>query len=83
MSCKPPWDAEESALERGDIEGAVGAVLDAWILADAPTALRDRVAAMQRRAFEVQATAGAVPEAQDPLRESAARDTHRDVEPRL
>ena len=64
---KAAWDAEESALERGDIEGAVGAVLDAWMLADAPTTLRDRVAAMQRRAFEVQAAAGRVTEAQDPI----------------
>jgi pimeloyl-ACP methyl ester carboxylesterase len=45
----------------------VGAVVDAWTLADAPAALRDRVAAMQRHAFEVQAAAGAVTEAQDPV----------------
>jgi 3-oxoadipate enol-lactonase len=61
------WEAEESALERGDIEAAVGAVLDAWVLADAPAALREHVAAMQRRAFEIQATAGAVTAAQDPI----------------
>ena len=61
------WEAEESALERRDIEAAVGAVLDAWLLADAPAALRDRVAAMQRRAFEVQAAAGEATEVQDPL----------------
>jgi 3-oxoadipate enol-lactonase len=61
------WEAEESALERGDIDAAVGAVLDAWLLADAPAALRDRVAAMQRHAFEVQAAAGVATEAQDPL----------------
>jgi hypothetical protein len=63
------WEAEESALERGDIEAAVAAVLDAWVLADAPTGLRERVAAMQRHAFEVQAAAGAPTEAQDPIRE--------------
>jgi pimeloyl-ACP methyl ester carboxylesterase len=61
------WGAEESALQRGDIEAAVGAVVDAWTLADAPAALRDRVAAMQRHAFKVQAAAGAVTEAQDPV----------------
>jgi pimeloyl-ACP methyl ester carboxylesterase len=61
------WEAEESALERGDIEAAVGAVLDAWMLPDAPAALRDRVAAMQRRAFEVQAAAGEMTEARDPI----------------
>jgi pimeloyl-ACP methyl ester carboxylesterase len=61
------WEAEGSALERGDIEAAIGAVLDAWLRADVPTALRERVAAMQRRAFEVQGAAGAVTEAQDPI----------------
>jgi pimeloyl-ACP methyl ester carboxylesterase len=61
------WDAEESALERNDIEAAVGAVVDAWLLADAPAALRDRVAAMQRNALELQAAAGDVTDADDPL----------------
>src|SRR5262245_17708658 len=51
------WEAEESALERGDIEAAVTAVVDTWTLPDAPQALRDRVAAMQRRSFEVQVAA--------------------------
>jgi pimeloyl-ACP methyl ester carboxylesterase len=51
------WEAEESALERGDLDGAVAAVIDAWTLPDAPAGLRDRVAEMQRRAFEVQARA--------------------------
>lgn len=61
------WEAEESALERGDIEAAVNAVVDAWLRADAPAALRDRVAAMQRRAFEVQTAAEAPAEAEDPV----------------
>ncbi len=61
------WEAEESALQRGDIEAAVVAVLDAWILPDAPAPLRDRVAAMQRQAFEVQAAAAAMNEVQDPI----------------
>lgn len=61
------WEAEESALERGDIEAAVGAVLEAWMLTDAPAALRERVGAMQRRASEVQATAGAATRAEDPI----------------
>jgi 3-oxoadipate enol-lactonase len=51
------WEAEESALERGDIEGAVDAVVEAWLLPGASETLRDRVASMQRRAFEHQATA--------------------------
>jgi pimeloyl-ACP methyl ester carboxylesterase len=47
--------AEEEALDDGDIEAAVKAVLEAWMLPDATTKLRDRVARIQRRAFELQA----------------------------
>jgi pimeloyl-ACP methyl ester carboxylesterase len=61
------WGAENAALERGDIEGAVAAVVDAWTLPGAAPALRDRIAAMQRRAFALQAGAGDVQEAPDPL----------------
>jgi pimeloyl-ACP methyl ester carboxylesterase len=60
------WEAEETALQRGDLDAAVRAVVDAWTLPDAPSELRDRLAAMQRRAFELQAGAGA-PEAPDPM----------------
>jgi pimeloyl-ACP methyl ester carboxylesterase len=70
------WEAEESALERGDIEAAVDAVVRAWTLPDAPAAIRERVAAMQRRAFELQwrafelqAGAGSEAEAPDPVAE--------------
>ena len=45
------WEAEEAALQRGDIEAAVEAVVDFWTLPDASQELRDRVAAMQRRAI--------------------------------
>ena len=48
------WDAEEAALERGDVDAAVDAVVEAWVPPDAPEALRERVARMQRRAFERQ-----------------------------
>lgn len=61
------WEAEESALARRDLEGAVAAVVNVWTLPDAPPALRDRVAEMQRRAFELQARAADVPPADDPL----------------
>lgn len=61
------WDAENAAFEHGDIDGAVAAVVAAWTRPDAPEALRERVASMQRRAFELQAAAGDVPEAPDPL----------------
>ena len=61
------WEAEESALQRGDLDGAVAAVLDAWLQPGAPEALRERVASMQRRAFERQAAAPEGQEAPDPL----------------
>jgi pimeloyl-ACP methyl ester carboxylesterase len=61
------WAAEETALERGDIEGAIEAVLSAWTLPDAPPALRERIAVMQRRAFVLQAEAPSVTEAPDPV----------------
>jgi pimeloyl-ACP methyl ester carboxylesterase len=61
------WDAENTALKRGDIDAAVAAVVAAWTQPHAPEALRDRVASMQRRAFELQVAAGEVQEAPDPL----------------
>jgi pimeloyl-ACP methyl ester carboxylesterase len=61
------WEAESAALERDDVEGAVAAVVDAWLQPDAPVALRERVAAMQRRAFELQIANQDAPEAPDPL----------------
>jgi pimeloyl-ACP methyl ester carboxylesterase len=61
------WQAEESALERGDIDGAVAAVLEAWLQPAAPRGLRERIAPMQRRAFELQLVAPEVQEAHDPL----------------
>jgi pimeloyl-ACP methyl ester carboxylesterase len=61
------WQAEESALREDDIEAAVAAVLDAWLLPDAPDELRGRVAAMQRRAFLLQQATREVGEGMDPL----------------
>jgi 3-oxoadipate enol-lactonase len=61
------WAAEESAVERGDLEAAVTVVVDAWLPAGTPAALRDRVAAMQRHALEVQAAGGESAEAPDPI----------------
>ncbi len=61
------WTAEGAALERGDIDGAVAAVVDAWTQPDAPAELRERIASMQRRALEAQVAAGDVEEAADPL----------------
>jgi 3-oxoadipate enol-lactonase len=61
------WKAEEAALQRGDIEAAVEAVVDAWTLPDASPELRARVAVMQRRAFALQAEAPSTTEAPDPV----------------
>jgi 3-oxoadipate enol-lactonase len=66
------WEAEEAALERGDVDGAAAAVADAWVLPDAPAGVRDQVAAMQRRAFELQMGAPEEPEAADPAEDPAA-----------
>jgi pimeloyl-ACP methyl ester carboxylesterase len=64
------WEAEEAALERGDIDAAVEAVVNAWTQPSAPPALRDQVATMQRRAFELQADAAQAEEAADPLEQN-------------
>jgi pimeloyl-ACP methyl ester carboxylesterase len=56
-------------LDRGDVEAAVEAVVDAWTLPDAPPALREHVAAMQRRAFALQAGVDEEEEPPDPLDE--------------
>jgi pimeloyl-ACP methyl ester carboxylesterase len=73
------WEAENAAIDRGDIEAAVDAVVDAWTLPDAPNALRERVAAMQRRAFELQAAETAAVEAPDPVEQHPDRLAQLDV----
>jgi pimeloyl-ACP methyl ester carboxylesterase len=66
------WGAEEDALESDDVEGAIRAVLEHWLPPDAPDGLRSRIAAMQRRAFELQLGGEETPEAEDPLEEGLA-----------
>jgi 3-oxoadipate enol-lactonase len=63
-------EVEAIALQCGDIDGAVAAVVEAWTQTSAPQALRDRVGAMQRRIFEVQADVPDLQEAPDPLERS-------------
>ena len=63
------WEAENEAMDRGDVDGAVEAVVEAWTLPGAPAELRELVGAMQRRAFELDAEGGALEEAADPLEE--------------
>ena len=69
------WDAEESALDRGDVDRAVTVVVDAWTLPDASPALRDRVAKMQRRALELQIAADEPPQDPTPSRPTPARSS--------
>jgi pimeloyl-ACP methyl ester carboxylesterase len=64
------WEAETSALKRGDVEAAVRAVVEAWTLPGALPELTERVADMQRRALIAQMDAPEVPEAPDPLDET-------------
>jgi 3-oxoadipate enol-lactonase len=61
------WEAEEIALADGDVEAAVQSVVDAWTLPGSPQQLRDRIASMQRRAFELQRGADDLAEGEDPL----------------
>jgi pimeloyl-ACP methyl ester carboxylesterase len=68
------WDAEEEALNDGDIDAATTAVLDAWLLPDCPDELRRQIGAMQSRALELQLDAPEAPEAPDPLEEPGALD---------
>jgi pimeloyl-ACP methyl ester carboxylesterase len=63
------WTAEQAALERGDVDAAVAGVLDTWTLPDAPAELRDRIATMQRRAYDQQVDAEPAEEAADPMEE--------------
>lgn len=63
------WEREESALKRGDIDAAVASVVESWTLPGASAELREGVAAMQRRAFELQAQARGITDAPDPVEE--------------
>jgi pimeloyl-ACP methyl ester carboxylesterase len=76
---KAAWEAENAALERGDVEGAVAAVVEAWTLPGAPDALRERVAAMQRRTFELQDEDTMPPEAPDPVEQDPGALARLDV----
>src|SRR4051794_10434103 len=73
------WEAEETAFEQGDVEGAVAAVLDTWTLPDAAPDLRERVARMQRRAYELYALAGDTPPLEDPLEDDPSLLSRVDV----
>jgi pimeloyl-ACP methyl ester carboxylesterase len=63
------WEAEEGALEEGDVENAVEAVVSAWVRPGAPDEVRERIAAMQRRNYETHASEQELEQAPDPLEE--------------
>jgi 3-oxoadipate enol-lactonase len=63
------WEAEEGAVAAGDFERAVEAVVSAWVRPDAPEEVRIRIAAMQRRNYELHASERELEQAPDPLEE--------------
>ncbi len=67
------WETEEAALEAGDLEGAVSAIVDGWTLPGATEELRERIAAMQRRAFLLQQATPDADLGPDPLEERLDR----------
>jgi pimeloyl-ACP methyl ester carboxylesterase len=67
------WEAEETALEAGDLGGAVEAIVDGWTLPEASEELRERIAAMQQRAFLLQQATPDADLSADPLEERLDR----------
>ena len=65
------WRAEEEAYERGDIDGALDAVVAAG-RCEAPAELRARIVAMQRRVYEHGAAAGPMSSPSTPSRGTRA-----------
>lgn len=66
------WDGEEDALAAGDVEQAVEAVVSAWVRPEASAEVRDRIATMQRRNYELRAAGPESEFAPDPLEEDPA-----------
>jgi pimeloyl-ACP methyl ester carboxylesterase len=63
------WEAEEVALEAGDVERAVEAVVSAWVRPGAADEVRHRIAAMQRGNYESHGSEQEAKQAVDPLEE--------------
>lgn len=66
------WEVEEAALEEGDTEQAVEAVVSAWVRPEAPGEVRERIAAMQRGNYERHTSEQELEQAPDPLEEDPA-----------
>jgi 3-oxoadipate enol-lactonase len=65
------WEAEEDALEAGDFEKAVEAVVSGWVSPDASDDVRERIATMQRENYARHASAQ-LEQASDPLEDDPA-----------
>jgi pimeloyl-ACP methyl ester carboxylesterase len=63
------WEAEEGALEAGDLAKAVEAVVAAWVSPAASDEVRRRVSTMQRGNYEAHASERGLRQAVDPLEE--------------
>jgi pimeloyl-ACP methyl ester carboxylesterase len=66
------WEAEEVALDAGDVERAVEVVVSAWVRPEAADEVRHRVAAMQRSNYEEMGSEEKPEFAADPLEEDSA-----------
>ena len=66
------WEAEEGALEAGDAEKAAEAVVAGWVRPAASDEVRQRIAAMQRRNYELHGSEQELEQAPDPLEEDPA-----------
>lgn len=67
------WEAEDAALEGGDVDAAVALNLEAWTLPGAEPSLREQLAESQRRHLRRVLAAGGGSHAPDPLEEDPAR----------
>lgn len=63
------WGAEEKALAAGDFDRATETVVASWVRPAAREEIRQRVAAMQRRNYELHASEQELEQAPDPLEE--------------
>lgn len=63
------WDAEEEVLATGDLDGAVEAVVSAWVTPQASDRVRQRIAEMQRRNYRHRDSGEELEWAADPLEE--------------
>jgi 3-oxoadipate enol-lactonase len=67
------WEAEEGAVEAGDYDRAVEAVVSGWVRPEASAEVRERIAAMQRENYERHASEQGSEQADDPLEVEPAR----------